>query len=123
MLVAFAISCSLNSVVELTPGGIYSIDRGDGTFGIVKLLVLEDGVAHVRIYKNWFEQRPQTIELDDLSLGGIDDPDGFGIGHIPIPEKDFSSWQPELLTITMVEEEELEGYDIWKESGGGVFGP
>jgi hypothetical protein len=37
-----------------------------------------------------------------LSLGKIDDYDGFGIGHMPLARSTFSSWHPELVMKTTV---------------------
>ena len=106
----------------MTEGGVYSIDNGDGKFGVVKILKLEPGIVHVRVYKNKFATRPTTINLDELSLGSIKDKDGFGMGHLPISEKDFNGWKAVVLTKTEVKADELEGYNLWKEAGGGVFG-
>ncbi|HEY1375981.1 MAG TPA: hypothetical protein VGF55_04270 [Gemmataceae bacterium] len=103
-------------------GGVYSIDNGDGTFGVVKVLKLEPGVVHIRVYRNKYAARPTSVELSDLSLGGFDDPGGFGVGHLPISANNVAGWRPVLLAETQVAEDELEGYRLWKESGGGVFG-
>jgi hypothetical protein len=108
-----------NNMME---GGIYSIDNGDGKFGVVKILKLEPGIVHVRVYKNKFASRPTSVKVDDLSLGNIKDKDGFGMGHLPISENDFKAWKAALLAKTEVKADELEGYKLWKESGGGVFG-
>lgn len=107
---------------SMTEGGVYSIASGDGKFGVVKILKLEPGIVHVRVYKNKFESRPTTIKVEELSLGSIKDKDGFGMGHVPISEKDFSGWKAVLLTKTEVKDDELEGYKLWKEANGGVFG-
>jgi hypothetical protein len=106
----------------MTEGGVYSIDNGDGKFGVVKILKLEPGIVHVRVYKNKFAARPSAITLDELSMGSIKDKDGFAMGHLPISEKDFAGWKAVLLTKTEVKADELEGYKLWKEAGGGVFG-
>jgi hypothetical protein len=105
----------------LQAGGIYSIANGDGGYGVVKLLVFEDGICHVRIYKQKFQSRPGTIDVNSLSLGKPGDPNGFGIGHIPLREAGFLKWQPVLITNTTVTPDELDGYEIWKKDGGGVF--
>lgn len=105
----------------LKVGGIYSVIQGNRKFRIAKLLVLEEGIVHIRIYKNKFNKRPDEIDLNSLTLGTIHDPDGFGMGHIPIPEHDFLSWQPKLLVQTEVKEDELEGYKIYKENNGIPF--
>jgi hypothetical protein len=101
--------------------GIYSTDDGKGGYGVVKLLLHADGICHVRVYKQKFSARPATIDVANLSLGKPGDPDGFGMGHIPLREAGFLEWQPVLITTTTVTPEELEGHKIWKQSGGGVF--
>lgn len=106
---------------NLVPGGIYSIDNKNGMFGAAKLLLSENGVAHIRVYKQKFAQRPRVIDPSALSLGSVHDPDGFGLGHMPIRMAGFLSWRPIFLTQTPVVAEELEGYEIWKSEGGGVW--
>jgi hypothetical protein len=122
MFLLIATGCSGGN--SMTEGGVYSIDSGNGKFGVVKILKIEPGIVHVRVYKNKFATRPTAIKLDELSLGSIEDKDadGFGMGHLPISEKDFSGWKAVLLTKTEVKPDELEGYKMWKEAGGGVFG-
>jgi hypothetical protein len=66
--------------------------------------------------------RPRSVDLSTLTLGSIDDPDGFGIGHMPVQEAEFRGWHPQLLAMTELTEEELEGYEMWKEAQGGAFG-
>ncbi len=102
--------------IALVAGDVYSVDRGDGTFGIVKLLVLTDGVAHIRIYANVFDARPDDVDLDALTLTSADDPDNAGFGHLPLEEKDFRAWSPVLIAETDIAEEELEGYEVWKDA-------
>jgi hypothetical protein len=121
-LVLFLAVAGCSGANSMTEGGIYSIDNGDGKFGVVKILKLEPGIVHVRVYKNKYAFRPSTIKVEELSLGGINDKDGFGMGHLPINENDFKGWKAVLLNKTEVNLEELEGYQVWKEAGGGVFG-
>jgi hypothetical protein len=97
-------------------GGIYSIESGEGTFGVVKVLALEPDSVHVRIYKNKFAARPDNIDPSTLSLGSILDGGDFGIGHVPLEPEGFASWQPVLLMQTELTDEELVGYRFWKES-------
>lgn len=105
----------------LEVGGIYSTDDGKGRYGIVKLLAYGDGICHLRLYKQKYSVRPTTIDVASLSLGKVGDPEGFGMGHMPLREAGFRAWRPVLITKTTVTSDELEGYDIWKENGGGVF--
>ena len=114
------IACRKSSA-KLEVGGLYSINNGDGRFGVAKLLAYGDGICHVRIYAQKFESRPTTIEVSTLSLGKIDDPNGGGLGHLPLRKAGFLAWQPMLIAKTTITPDELDGYNMWKEAGGGVF--
>jgi len=102
-------------------GGVYSTESGEGDFGVAKILALDGQAVHVRVYKNKYPTRPSPIDLNSLSLGSIDDPDGFGIGHLPLSQQGFSQWNPVFVIKDEVSKEDLEGYEMWKESGGGVW--
>jgi hypothetical protein len=106
---------------SLQVGGVYSIDNGDGSFGVAKLLVVDEAAAHIRVYKNRFTQRPTQVQPSELTLGSINDPDGFGMGHLPLQRDTFLLWKPKLIAVTSVTDEELDGYKMWKEAGGGLF--
>jgi hypothetical protein len=107
-------------------GGLYSIVHEYGGFGVVKVLVIERDVVHVRLYKNRFSYRPKTINQTSLTLGTREDVaagnGSFGIGHLPLSESLFCSWRPVLLAQSTVQPEELEGYEVWKDAKGGVWG-
>ncbi len=100
-------------------GGLYSIRSGEGDFVVAKVLALDPGVVGVRIYKQKFQSRPVTVDPSSLTLGSVKDPDGFGLGHIPVPEEGFASWEPQLLLVQGVTDAELEGYRYWKDAQGG----
>jgi len=87
----------------------------------VKLLARDEGICHVRVYKQKFGSRPERVDPSKLSLGTIHDKDGFGMGHLPLSDEAFRAWQPVLISKTLVTSEELEGYRMWKEASGGVF--
>lgn len=118
----------------LRVGGLYSVvsDEARQVFSVVKVLVLEPGVVHLRAYQNTFAGRPESIDPAALTLGGLDlntldDVDfetyRFGIGHMPLSLDDFVyDWRPGFLMEAPVTDEELEGYRYWKEAEGGVFG-
>ena len=110
-----------NAPSELFEGAYYSIVDGE-TFCIAKVLKLEQEIVHVRIYKQQFPQRPRSIDPAALTLGTIHDKDGFGMGHLPLRLPTFLSSEPMFLTHAEVTLQELEGYNLWKESaGGGVW--
>src|SRR5215471_19456101 len=102
-------------------GGLYSTADGKGQFSVVKILVLEPNAVHVRIYKQRFSTRPTSIDPASLTLGQLDDKEGFSIGHLPLSKSSFELWQPVFITQQSVSEGELEGYKAWKEAKGGVF--
>ena len=90
----------------------------------MKVLVVDDEAVHIRVYKERFEHRPSAVDPDRLTLGSIDDTDGFGVGHLPLAREEFMRWEPELLGTAEVDDEELEGYRMWAdEADAGVFGP
>jgi len=113
-------ACGKSSPDGLSVGGLYSI-KDESDYKVVKILATDGGRVHVRIYKNKFSKRPETVDPSVLSLGAITDKDGFGIGHLPLDRATFDAWMPRIIMQTAVTEEELEGYRMWKESGGGAF--
>jgi hypothetical protein len=102
---------------DLLPGGVYSIEDGTGRYGVAKVLVVEPGAAHVRVYKNKFDARPTEVDKTDLSLGSVLTDEEFGIGHLPLTIKGFLSWNPVLLLQEPVTQDELTGYEYWKDGG------
>jgi hypothetical protein len=104
------------STVSYKAGDIYSVDDGNGKIGIVKVLVVEPKIIHLRVYKNKFNSRPKSINTTELSLGRIADKGGFGVGHMPLDIDGFKDWKPELLINEKVEDNELDGYNIWKQN-------
>jgi hypothetical protein len=105
-----------NKPKALKAGAICSVDDGDGKFGIVKILVIDNDIAHLRIYKNKYQQRPVSIDSATLSLGSIYDQDGFGVGDTPLDRKAFEDRNPEVIAYEDVTAEELEGYQLWKDN-------
>jgi hypothetical protein len=101
-------------------GGLYSTSNGKGEYSVVKILVLDPDVVHVRVYKQKFSSRPTSVDPGSLTLGKLEDKD-FSIGHLPLSRKTFASWDPVFIGQQSVSTSELEGYKIWKEANGGVF--
>ena len=124
ILVALALmnlDCAMKNL-ELKVGGLYSVDDGEGNYRVAKILALDDSAVHVRLYKNKYPARPESVDPSTLSLGSMDDKDGFGMGHLPLARKEFANWQPVFLFQASITDEELEGYKYWKGENGGVFG-
>ena len=95
-------------------GDLCSIVSGQGGYKVVKILKLEDDIVHARLYANRFDERPSSVQPDELELGAIDE-ESFGIGHLPLASGEFEAWQPEAIAHQAVEPDELDGY----RSGGG----
>jgi hypothetical protein len=104
---------------ELFEGAYYSVIDG-GSFSIAKVLKLESEIVHVRIYQQLFQQRPGAIDPGALTLGTIHDIDRLGIGHLPLRLATFIDHKPMLLTHAEVKPEELQGYNLWKETADGA---
>lgn len=94
-------------------GSICVIDNGDGSYGVVKVLVIEEEGVHVKIFANSFKTQPSQINLDSLHMGSIESGE-FGIGHVPLATEGFDNWHPETVGYEKVSESELEGYYFWK---------
>jgi hypothetical protein len=99
---------------KLKAGSICSVDDGDGKFGIVKILVIDDEIIHVKKYKNRYTERLVAIDINTLSMGSFYDEAGFGVRHLPTNRKVFDSWKPVIIAFEEVTGDDLEGYEIWK---------
>ncbi len=111
---------SRSSEVPLRVGGMYSFPGPDG-FTVAKILAVDEIGVHVRLYKNRFRDAPTAADCSRLTVGSMDDADGFGIGHFPVSRQSFFDWQPTFFLQSDICEEELEGYKIWLDSKGGYF--
>jgi hypothetical protein len=100
---------------------VCSVESGGGTYGVVKVLAVDANAVHVRLYKEKFGWRPERIGTASLTLGSMHEADGFGIGHLPLARADFGGWKPVRMHCEELSDEELEGYHVWQEMGGGVF--
>ena len=108
------------SVQNLAPGDVCSI-KSEDRFSVAKVLAKSGDVVHVRIYKEKFAIRPQLLEMRALSLGSIDDPDGFGVGHVPLSCARFGSWLPARFRSDPVTDDEFVWVTEWERSGGDVW--
>ena|SRR6185436_21101078 len=121
ILIALACQASACTTSEASPykvGGLYSVKDGPTRFKIAKMLAIERGAVHIRLYKNTYPERPGKVDPSTLSLGSITDKDGFGMGHLPLDPSGFAAWEPIFLMETTVTPAELEGYRIYKQSSG-----
>ena len=119
-LLAILVGCSQHPALK--EGALYTVDDGEGFYRAAKILALDDQGVHVRLYKNKWKERPSVVDVSALSLGSIHDDDGVGLGHLPLLKKAFMAWRPIFVQEGTVTKDELDGYEMWKEGGGGYFG-
>ena len=105
----------------ITVGGLYSVKDDAGHYRAAKVIAVDNDGVHIRLYKNTWPQRPNDVPPKSLSLGTINDPDGFGIGHMALSEKDFRARKPVFLSSQPLSKDELEGYRLWKQGKTGNF--
>lgn len=125
LVVAIAVlaGCSGPSASDLQVGGLYSVVSSDDDFGVVKILILEEDTIRIRLYKNRFQDRPQTLDLKTLALGPMHEGKGrFTMSHLPVRRSEFLAWKPQLVMQTEVTEDELNGSMRWQQAGRGALG-
>lgn len=105
---------------RLAAGDLCSVKSGD-EFGIVKVLLVERDLVHVRSYREKFHERPTQVNSARLSLGSINDPGRTGVGHLPLSLSTFGSWIPKRIQNEPVTDDELDGFRAWQEYKGGVW--
>jgi hypothetical protein len=107
----------------LIAGGLYHLPDENGRFKVLKVLKLDDGGVHVRLFSNVFPSPPARVEESSLYLAGMDrKPDEpMGMGHLPISHRSFASWNAVFFQQSHVTDDELDGYRMWAEANGGYF--
>jgi hypothetical protein len=106
---------------EPVAGELYAIPGEDG-HGVAKVLVVDEHAVHVRLYREKFVEPPMGVEESQLSIGRFDDPQGFGVGHVPVSRATWAGWTPVFLGASTVSPDELAGYEIWRDApDAGMF--
>jgi hypothetical protein len=116
-------ACTSEAARPLIEGGLYSSENDDGTFSIVKVLEVDDGGVHVRVYSNRFAAHPTTLDDSTLYMVGLKrgPNEGLGVGHLPLSRSSLAGWRLTFIKAVDVKDEELEGYRMWLEAKGGYF--
>jgi hypothetical protein len=100
-------------------GGLHATQDKDGSWRVMKVLAVDDYAVHLRCYANRFPEQPKDVDPAALTLGGLNDPAGFGIGHFPLAKEAFFEDNAVLIKVVPVREEELEGYKLYLEATKG----
>ncbi len=106
-------------------GGIYASIRNEGPgYNVLKLLKIDDGGYHIKVYSNIFPDMPVEIDETALVIVGLLDKQPNtdpGISHVPIAKQNFESWKLTFIQHGQVVEDDLEGYYVWKETQKNYF--
>jgi hypothetical protein len=97
-------------------GGLYWIRNAKGRYDVFKVLAVDAKGVHVRLYTLSFAAPPTAADLAAAR------PLPWFIGHLPLSHRSYAAWDAQLVDAEPVGEEELEGYQMWIEADGGVFG-
>lgn len=103
----------MSKIPELVTGGLYASPHSDGTYSIIKVLVIDDFALHLRTYANRFKTIPYALDPAQLTLGSLGDDGGFGIGHFPVSHAGAGVEDWVFLMQQPVLHDELDGYRIW----------
>ena len=72
---------------------------------------------------NQFAEHPASLDPGTLFMAGMHREPGvkLGLGHTPVSHESFAHWDIQPIQVEPTSQEELEGYEYWKEIGGGYF--
>jgi hypothetical protein len=94
-------------------GDLCAVEWDEGDYRAVKILAIEDGIVHVRLYADKFVERPFQVDPAQLDLGMIHK--SLGIAHLPVSAEDFAAWLPGVVGHEAVQSEELAEYELWRQ--------
>jgi len=112
-----------SEAAPLIEGGLYHLPSDDGTHKVLKVLKLDEGGVHVRLFSNVFPSPPTEVDELSLYMAGTDrrPEEPMGMGHLPISHRSFASWNAVFFQQLRVTDDELDGYRMWAEAKGGYF--
>jgi hypothetical protein len=95
-------------VAEVRVGGVYSVGRAEGKFGVVKVLAHqpETDIVSTRVFAAFFQVRPDPAWFADRDPGRLDEALGVGLAALPVTGRVFRFWGPELLFVEPVSDAE-----------------
>ena len=103
-------------------GDLWSVLTEDGGYGVMKVLAVDRLGVHARLYAQRFKERPRAVDRTRLTTEPFKPGEiPFSMEHVPLSNASFLGWQPEFLARGHVEEDELEGFQMWQEAQGGYF--
>jgi hypothetical protein len=121
LLLSALVGCSKTG--GLKEGGIYSFKNDNGSYSVMKLLKVEHGGVHVRIYSNQFDAPPTKVDETTLTMVGAEHKptETLGVADAPMKPEGFANYKATFVQQSTVTPQELEGYNAWKKGGGDYF--
>lgn len=95
------------------PGDVFLTPEEEGAFGVTKVIAVDEAGVHLRTFDKAYRRRPKEVDTARLP---------WSIGHVPVAMEAWNDMPREWVGREAVRKAELEGYEIWKEAGGGIFG-
>lgn len=120
-VVAFVLLRNRRLPPDPRPGALFASRNEDGSYSVFKVLAVDAVGIHIRIYSNRFPSRPTSLNEAELDLKSIHSSENPGIGHLPLSREAYWRMDQGFVQQSKVAKEELEGYEIFKDSGGGVW--
>jgi len=123
LLLSALVGCSSSKTGGLKEGGIYSFKNDNGTYSVLKILKVEGGGVHVKIYSNQFDSPPDKVDESKLYMAGVNhkDTETTSVADAPMKGETFANYHATFVQQGTVTPQELEGYNQWKKSGGEYF--
>jgi hypothetical protein len=107
--------------MDVEEGVFYQIEWGDGTYGNVKVLKVDDTGVHFRLYPNTYPVPVVGLSPDAMKAVAYPHDHRPTIHHLPATRALFESWRPVRWVAQVVKPEELDGYETWLKAKGSYF--
>jgi hypothetical protein len=115
---------------RLSAGALFSVLGSiEGQFQIAKVLAVDEGGVHIRLYTSAWPKRPTAVAPDLLDVTPVvtpkEDRDDerwpVSVGHMALSHPTFNALEPVFIIQESVDESELEGYRFWNSMEGEYF--
>ena len=110
-----------DSHVPYKVGGLYLVQNDDMTFGIAKIIAVDEGGVHLVLYANTYTAAPDYIDPDTLLLGGDEENEKWGISHFPLAYESIAVWRLAPIGFAEVRNIEQQAYLRWKKEDRGYW--
>ena len=97
LIATLIFGCQNRRDKNIVPGSICLITDGFGTYGIIKVVTIDEHMVSFKIYTNRYQEAPAIIDLNTLK------PDSAEQNKTAMMErKNFDTWKPTTVKIRAV---------------------